>query len=155
MAGFLKKIWKPRIVEYPGRRRLDDTSQPEVYDVSRAEGNIIQQGDGFTADNMNDLEERIASSFNELNENIDGLTKYVNSSKYKITTIDSLQITNGYVYFGYSNKTIISAYCNANIFLPYVVTGEWYAKVLDSAGNIRESGTLNNVDVVYFNYSQE
>lgn len=63
MAGFLKKIWKPRIVEYPGRRRLDDTSQPEVYDVSRAEGNIIQQGDGFTADNMNNLEERIFSGF--------------------------------------------------------------------------------------------
>lgn len=69
MAGFLRKIWKRRIVEYPGRRRLDDTSQPEVYDVSRAEGNIIQEGDGFTADNMNDLEERIDSFASELNEN--------------------------------------------------------------------------------------
>ena len=69
---------------------------------------------------------------------------------YKTTKIDSIQITNGYVYFGYANNTIISAYCNANIFLLYVVTGEWYAKVMDSAGNMRESGTLNNVTVVYF-----
>lgn len=65
MAGFLKKIWKPRIVEHPGRRRLNDTSQPEVYDVSRAEGNIVQEGDGFTADNMNGLEERIERAFEE------------------------------------------------------------------------------------------
>lgn len=61
--GFLKKIWKQRIVEYPGRRRLDDTSQPEVYDVSRAEGNVIQEGDGFTAVNMNGLENRIEQAF--------------------------------------------------------------------------------------------
>lgn len=61
--GFLKKIWKQRIVEYPGRRRLDDTSQPEVYDVSRAEGNVIQEGDGFTAVNMNGLEGRIEQAF--------------------------------------------------------------------------------------------
>lgn len=82
MAGFLKKIWKPRIVEYPGRRRLDDTSQPEIYDVSRAEGNIIQQGDGFTADNMNDLEERIDSCVGALNENISNLKPVARSGSY-------------------------------------------------------------------------
>lgn len=64
--SFLKKIWKQRIVEYPGRRRLDDTSQPEVYDVSRAEGNVMQEGDGFTAANMNDLEERIEAGIEDM-----------------------------------------------------------------------------------------
>lgn len=76
--GFVKKEWKPRIVEFPGRRRLDDTSTADVYDVSRAEGNIIQAGDSFTADNMNDLEKRVDDALfsvdteiNQLNENIE------------------------------------------------------------------------------------
>lgn len=68
MAFFNPKTWKQRIVEFPGRRRLDDTSTADVYDVSRAEGNVMQEGDGFTASNMNDLEQRIYSAVNEIVE---------------------------------------------------------------------------------------
>ena len=68
MPFFSPKTWKQRIVEFPGRRRLDDTSSADVYDVSRAEGTVTQEGDGFTAANMNDLEQRIYSAVNEIVE---------------------------------------------------------------------------------------
>lgn len=66
MPFFSPKTWKQRIVEFPGRRRLDDTSSADVYDVSRAEGIVTQEGDGFTAVNMNDLEQRINNAVNDV-----------------------------------------------------------------------------------------
>ena len=66
MPFFSPKTWKQRIVEFPGRRRLDDTSSADVYDVSRAEGTVTQEGDGFTASNMNDLEQRINNAVNDV-----------------------------------------------------------------------------------------
>ena len=70
MPFFSPKTWKQRIVEFPGRRRLDDTSSADVYDVSRAEGTVTQEGDGFTAANMNDLEQRINNAVNDLEQRI-------------------------------------------------------------------------------------
>lgn len=64
--AFNKKTWLQRIVEYPSRRRLNETGTQSTYDVSRAEGDVIQEGDGFTVKNMNDLEERISRAFEEL-----------------------------------------------------------------------------------------
>lgn len=57
--AFVKKEWKGRIVEFPGRRRLKGTGITDVYDIARNEGTITQEGDAFSAVNMNDLEERI------------------------------------------------------------------------------------------------
>lgn len=81
MAFFNPKTWKQRIVEFPGRRRLDDTSTADVYDVSRAEGTIMQEGDGFTATNMNDLEQRIKSAIDQAETAISSL----NSSRALVT----------------------------------------------------------------------
>lgn len=64
--AYNKKTWLQRIVEYPSRRRLNETGTQSTYDVSRAEGDVIQEGDGFTVKNMNDLEERISRAFEEL-----------------------------------------------------------------------------------------
>lgn len=63
--AFSKKRWKKRIAEYPGRRMLTPTTTQNVYDVSRAEGSIDQEGDGFTSENMNDLEDRIEDGFSD------------------------------------------------------------------------------------------
>lgn len=57
--AFAKKEWKGRIVEFPGRRRLKGTGITDVYDIARNEGAITQEGDAFSAANMNDLEGRI------------------------------------------------------------------------------------------------
>lgn len=63
--GYQIKTWKDRLVEFAGRRTLTDISTDEMkkVDVSRAEGEIFQVGDTFSAANMNDLEQRIAYGF--------------------------------------------------------------------------------------------
>lgn len=61
--GFVSKIWKDRISEHPTRRLLikADTSMEQVT-VQRDEGTITEQGDAFTAANMNNLEGRIGTA---------------------------------------------------------------------------------------------
>lgn len=62
--AFEKKTWKDRITEYPTRRSLKRTDgSTELVTVSRAEGDVSQEGDAFSAANMNDLENRIADNF--------------------------------------------------------------------------------------------
>ena len=67
--SFVRKTWKSRLVEYPNRRVLTDISSgtSQTVEVSRtgAEGTVSQQGDAFSAANMNDLESRIAEAVNE------------------------------------------------------------------------------------------
>lgn len=68
MAGWVKKIWKDRKSEYPTRRKLTKTDGTnEIVTVSREEGQISQEGDAFSAANMNDLETRIGTAFDEVN----------------------------------------------------------------------------------------
>lgn len=70
--AFTKKTWKDRLTEYPTRRRLtksDGTS--ELVTVSREEGEISQEGDAFSAANMNDLENRIADGLNSVKISVD------------------------------------------------------------------------------------
>ena len=59
--SFVKKTWKARLSEYPNRRILTDTTTNEQtrVTVARDEGTVSQQGDAFSAANMNDLEQRI------------------------------------------------------------------------------------------------
>ena len=59
---FVKKIWKNRFSEFPGRRKLTDVSngKESIVDVVRHEGTIYEVGDAFSAPAMNDLEERMS-----------------------------------------------------------------------------------------------
>lgn len=58
--GFEKKEWKDRITEYPTRRNLvKEGGTTETVTVERNEGSVSQEGDAFSAENMNDLEQRI------------------------------------------------------------------------------------------------
>lgn len=69
--GFTKKIWKDRISEFPARRNLTkENGDTELVTVARSEGSISQEGDAFSAENMNGLEERIGSGFDEVNSNL-------------------------------------------------------------------------------------
>lgn len=61
--AFSQKTWKDRITEYPTRRALiKSDGSSEIVTVSRAEGAVSQEGDAFSAANMNDLEARIAEA---------------------------------------------------------------------------------------------
>lgn len=59
-----KKIWLPRIPEYPGRVRLIDIGSG-LYTIQRADGTPTQEGDAFSDSNMNDLEDRIEEGLGE------------------------------------------------------------------------------------------
>lgn len=61
-----RKVWVNRQSEHPFRRKLTPTGNDGEYDVSRSEGIIMEDGDAFDADTMNDLERRVAAGFTEL-----------------------------------------------------------------------------------------
>lgn len=68
--SFKQKTWKDRISEHPNRRTLTDVSDntTKTVNVAREEGTISQEGDAFSATNMNDLEGRIADGFSTLSQ---------------------------------------------------------------------------------------
>ena len=74
--AFITKVWKDRLVEYAGRRKLTNVATGEelLVDVSRSEGTVNQAGDAFSATNMNNLEQRIKNEFDNLNESLEWKT---------------------------------------------------------------------------------
>lgn len=63
--AFEKFTWENRISEYPNRRTITNvsTNATEVVDITRNEGEIINNGTSFSAENMNNLEQRISNMF--------------------------------------------------------------------------------------------
>lgn len=57
--AFTKRIWLPHDVQYPGRKILIPTGNPNEYDLNRSEGTINAVGDLLSAENLNELENRI------------------------------------------------------------------------------------------------
>ena len=69
--AFKQKTWTDRVAEFINRRLLTkEDGSTELVMVARSEGTVSTEGDGFTAKNMNDLEQRIANEFSELNNAI-------------------------------------------------------------------------------------
>lgn len=67
MSLFTRKTWKDRITEYPTRRTLTKADgSTETVTVARSEGTVSQEGDAFSAANMNDLEARIAVAVGDI-----------------------------------------------------------------------------------------
>lgn len=87
--AFSKKTWLDRIAEYPTRRRLrkSDGSE-ELVTVAREEGTISQEGDAFSAANMNDLEERVSNEFDALNKKMELVRSHVGMI-VQSTTLDT------------------------------------------------------------------
>lgn len=85
--GFTKKTWKNRIAEYINRRLLtNEDGSTSLVTVARDEGTISQEGDAFNAANMNDLEDRIESEFNEINQSLNNSKKtYINLALPNVT----------------------------------------------------------------------
>lgn len=67
--AFVKKEWKDRASEHPNRRRLNFVSE-NVYDVTREEGEIVEAGDALNSENLNGLENRIYTGFQNTASNI-------------------------------------------------------------------------------------
>ncbi len=61
--------WTNRASEHPARRTLTTVSSGtgvQTVDVARAEGTVSTPGDAFSAENMNDLEERIDEAMGQM-----------------------------------------------------------------------------------------
>lgn len=83
--AFVKKTWKDRIAEFPTRRRLTKSNgDSELVTVAREEGTLSQEGDAFSAENMNDLESRVDNAISEINSNLENKYKFVTLAE-KIT----------------------------------------------------------------------
>lgn len=96
MAWFTAKEWKNRLVEFAGRRSLKNVSTNEttVYDVTRNEGQVSQEGDSFSATTMNDLEQRISDAFAEAEEANTQLSELAVASNLKTyTTLAQLSLS--------------------------------------------------------------
>ena len=76
-----RKTWVDRESEFPNRRTLTAVSgSANTYDVTRAEGTVSVEGDAFDAENMNDLESRIAAGFTGVPENPEVVTVQTTTS---------------------------------------------------------------------------
>lgn len=65
--SFVQKEWQDRISEYPTRRELTkEDGSTELVTVARSEGTVANEGDAFSAENLNDLEQRISDAFGEV-----------------------------------------------------------------------------------------
>lgn len=116
--SYEKKEWKDRIAEYPTRRQLEKSDgSSELVTVSRAEGNISQEGDAFSAANMNNLEERIAKEFGSVNSRIDANTF---GSQVTLTkNVEYICPADGYLRItcGYEKASVARGYVNGSELL--------------------------------------
>lgn len=89
--AFVTKTWKDRLVEFSGRRKLKNVSTNEeiIYDVSRSEGTIMQVGDQFSAENMNNLEQRIKTEFDSVNSSLNGCSFEQEGNNFYIIGADA------------------------------------------------------------------
>ena len=104
--AFKKKTWSDRMVEYAGRRKLTNvsTKQAIICDVERSEGTVSKEGDAFSSQNMNDLEQRVADGFSEVKQTTDGL-------------IQNLGNINGLLPSGITNLADLLKYWISNGYL--------------------------------------
>lgn len=119
--AFAKKTWKDRIAEFPTRRRLtkeDNTS--ELVTVAREEGTLSQEGDAFSAENMNDLESRIDEEFTSVNGKLQTANLYLG---------DIIKVSANVATIGWHNNDI-SIPTSPNIdgykFVEYIFSADTY-----------------------------
>lgn len=90
--AFSLKTWVNRISEYPNRRKLThEDGSTEVVTVARAEGQISTEGNAFSAEEMNDLEKRIADEFSSTNLSLNNCLKSVSDGKSTVASAITAQ----------------------------------------------------------------
>ena len=88
--AFVKKTWVDRDTENPSGRLLVITSEDTQglhCDVSLDEGEVYTEGDELNAENLNDLEDRIDTAFDEIPTGSDVQVEQVVTEGTKIATI--------------------------------------------------------------------
>lgn len=113
--AFKKRTWIDRLVEFPGRRKLKNIvdGQSATYDVERAEGIVSAEGDDFAADDMNDLEQRIADGISAVEKAIPKSLPANGGTAEKVSHALKFSGASTETYDGSADKTVnIPTYTN-------------------------------------------
>lgn len=135
IMAFVKKTWKNRIAEYINRRLLtNEDGSTNLVTVARDEGTISQEGDAFNAANMNDLEDRIESEFNEINQSLMNndliQLKDLSASTTDTTLTDKLS---NYEYI------IICSYTGYNVYDFTIIPHKYLLDFPESIINVKDN----------------
>lgn len=156
---FEKKVWNDRQSEHPARRRLTPTENDNEYEISRAEGLVMEEGDAFDAATMNDLENRVAKAFAEydpaelgaVNVTVQLYTCKKEGKVYQLTgsgAVGRCKIPAAWASGDTwkVNGTAVPAYCGADaVDGDCVVAGRWVLFTFDGAQlNFNGGGGLSN-----------
>lgn len=141
--AFNMKTWVDRITEYPTRRRLrKEDGSDELVTVSREEGQVSEEGDAFSAENMNDLERRIDSAFKDVNNSLvdinSNLTKIAPNDNTVTVRVPVNLVKFGQEYVGFveiPNHLYLLGYRCTSVYLIVVFVGQETISVSDD-GNI-------------------
>lgn len=118
--GFTKKTWKNRIAEYINRRLITmEDGSTSLVTVARDEGTISQEGDAFNAANMNNLEDRIAAGFEEINQSLTNI-QYFKIAEFNASWLPNVFPTGQFMY-GFCLATDIGL---QGAYIP-IVTMSW------------------------------
>ena len=158
--AFVTKTWKDRLVEFAGRRKLKNVSTNEevLYDVSRSEGTVMQAGDSFSATNMNDLEQRIKTEFDNVNSSLTAngsqLCMDYHDGKYGVNT-DPQRGADTFIPFhsDCDMKAIVTFTSNANNPAGYTTVYKGEDKLQSFAFNYNDSGEVIGLGFLNFKYN--
>lgn len=159
--AFVKKTWKDRIAEFPTRRRLTKSNgDSELVTVAREEGTLSQEGDAFSAENMNDLESRVDNAISEINSNLEKLqigtfikqkVDYPNVfslSQGQSTSIDfTLPTVEGYKPFVIESIHLGTVLCSVGSF--YLLNDTTAQIMLTNTGNQGTVSVRPSISVLY------
>lgn len=91
-SGYVTKEWKDRITEFPTRRQLavvSETGSGMTVDVTRAEGLVSQEGDAYSAANMNGMEQRVKAAFDNVDTDVAGANSAVSGLTTRMGNAES------------------------------------------------------------------
>lgn len=133
--AFVKKTWKNRIAEYINRRLLtNEDGSTNLVTVARDEGTISQEGDAFNAANMNDLENRIAAEFDEINQSLMN-NDLIQLKDLSVSTTDTT-LTDGLSNYEY---IIIFAYTGYNVYDFTIIPHKYLLDFPESLINVKDN----------------
>lgn len=138
--AFSLKTWVNRISEYPNRRKLThEDGSTELVTVARAEGQISAEGNAFSAEEMNDLENRIKGGFDEVNQSLANLKNPAKGTK-GILVNSGTPLTKDYLLV-YTLKTTNVALSGASFSINGIKVGDLTTRtpnnVIEICGCIR------------------
>lgn len=139
--AFSLKTWVNRISEYPNRRKLThEDGSTELVTVARAEGQISAEGNAFSAEEMNDLENRIKGGFDEVNQS---LTNINNSKRAYIKLVLPNVAADAKTVCDYINKNYLLGQLSPTYTVEFDVVAsntDWFSGTLSTDSTALSAG---------------